>query len=247
MCGACWYFCGNRKELNTDNTVIASIMVALGDADGLICGKSGRYDQHLSKITSIIPPRNNNSSVSSVCILLLDDGPLFLADAFINVNPTEEQIVDITKDAINFVKGCGVTPKVALLSHSNYGTYDDQSAHKMKRAAEKLRIEISHTEIDGEMHAMSALNETLRETICNSTNITGRANVLIMPNMDAASIALGLIRSLTNARLVGPFLNGLEKPAHILIPSVSGRGILNTTAMMGSDFFTTGDQVETES
>ncbi len=235
-----------RNSIHTDNTVIASLMVALGDADGLICGKSGRYDQHLSKIASIIPPRNDNSSVSSVCILLLDDGPLFLADAFINVNPTEEQIIDITKDAINFVKGCGVTPKVALLSHSNYGTYDDQSAHKMKQAAEKLRTEIPHIEIDGEMHAMSALNETLRKTICNNTNITGRANVLIMPNMDAASIALGLIRSLTNARLVGPFLNGLEKPAHILIPSVSGRGILNTTAMMGSDFFTVADHVETE-
>ncbi|MFT6300446.1 MAG: malate dehydrogenase (oxaloacetate-decarboxylating)(NADP+) [Saprospiraceae bacterium] len=179
--------------------------------------------------------------------MLLDDGPLFLADAFINVNPTEEQIVDITKDAISFVKGCGVIPKVALLSHSNYGTYDDHSAHKMKRAAEKLRIEITNIEIDGEMHAMSALNEALRETTCNDTNITGRANVLIMPNMDAASIALGLIRSLTNARLVGPFVNGLEKPAHILIPSVSGRGILNTTAMMGSEYFTINDHLEAES
>ena len=225
-----------RNSIHTDNSVIATIMVALGDADGLICGKSGRYDQHLTKISSIIPPRDDKSSISSICILLLDDGPLFLADAFINVDPTEEQIMHITEDAIEFVAGCGVIPKVALLSHSNYGTYDDQSAHKMKRAAEKLRGQIPDVEIDGEMHAMSALNEALRETICNNANITGRANVLIMPNMDAASIALGLIRSLTNARLVGPFLNGLEKPAHILIPSVSGRGILNTTAMMGSDF-----------
>jgi malate dehydrogenase (oxaloacetate-decarboxylating)(NADP+) len=236
-----------KNSVHTDNTVLATIMVALGDADGLICGKSGRYDHHLTKIRSIIPPRNDNSSISSICILLLDDGPLFLADAFINVNPTEEQIVDITKDAISFVKGCGVIPKVALLSHSNYGTYDDHSAHKMKRAAEKLRIEITNIEIDGEMHAMSALNEALRETTCNDTNITGRANVLIMPNMDAASIALGLIRSLTNARLVGPFVNGLEKPAHILIPSVSGRGILNTTAMMGSEYFTINDHLEAES
>ena len=232
-----------RNLIHTDNSVIATIMVALGDADGLICGKSGRYDQHLTKITSIIPPRDSTSSISSICILLLDDGPLFLADAFINVNPTEEQIVDTTKDAIEFVKRCGVSPKVALLSHSNYGTYDDESAHKMKRAAEKLRTDMPAIEIDGEMHAMSALNEALRQTICNNTNITGRANVLIMPNMDAASIALGLIRSLTNARLVGPFLNGLGKPAHIVIPSVSGRGILNTTAMMGSDFFTKNDNL----
>ena len=235
-----------RNSIHTDNSVIATIMVALGDADGLICGKSGRYDQHLTKIASIIPPRDDKSSISSICILLLDDGPLFLADAFINVDPTEEQIMHITEDAIEFVAGCGVIPKVALLSHSNYGTYDDQSAHKMKRAAEKLRGQIPDVEIDGEMHAMSALNEALRETICNNANITGRANVLIMPNMDAASIALGLIRSLTNARLVGPFLNGLEKPAHILIPSVSGRGILNTTAMMGSDFFSANEPLKTQ-
>jgi len=235
-----------RNSIHTDNSVIATIMVALGDADGLICGKSGRYDQHLTKISSIIPPRDDKSSISSICILLLDDGPLFLADAFINVDPTEEQIMHITEDAIEFVAGCGVIPKVALLSHSNYGTYDDQSAHKMKRAAEKLRGQIPDIEIDGEMHAMSALNEALRETICNNANITGRANVLIMPNMDAASIALGLIRSLTNARLVGPFLNGLEKPAHILIPSVSGRGILNTTAMMGSDFFSANESLITQ-
>ena len=234
-----------RNSIHTDNSVIATIMVALGDADGLICGKAGRYDQHLTKIASIIPPRDDKSSISSVCILLLDDGPLFLADAFINVDPTEEQIVHITEDTIEFVTGCGVTPKVALLSHSNYGTYDDQSAHKMKRAAEKLRDQIPDIEIDGEMHAMSALNEALRETICNNANITGRANVLIMPNMDAASIALGLIRSLTNAHLVGPFLNGLEKPAHILIPSVSGRGILNTTAMIGSDFFSVNESPKT--
>ena len=235
-----------RNSIHTDNSVIATIMVALGDADGLICGKSGRYDQHLTKISSIIPPRDDKSSISSICILLLDDGPLFLADAFINVDPTEEQIMHITEDAIEFVAGCGVIPKVALLSHSNYGTYDDQSAHKMKRAAEKLRGQIPDIEIDGEMHAMSALNEALRETICNNANITGRANVLIMPNMDAASIALGLIRSLTNARLVGPFLSGLEKPAHILIPSVSGRGILNTTAMMGSDFFSANESLITQ-
>ena len=112
----------------------------------------------------------------------------------------------------------------------------------MKRASERLRTELPDVQIDGEMHAMSALNETLRDSIYQNANISGRANVLIMPNMDAGSIALGLIRSLTNARLVGPFLNGLEKPAHILIPSVSGRGILNTTAMIGADILAKAEQ-----
>lgn len=231
-----------RNTVHTDNTVIAAIMVALGDADGLICGKSGRYDRHLNSIEAIIPPRSENSHTSSICILLLEDGPLFLADPFVNVDPTEEQVIGITKDAIAFVKNLGINPRVALLSHSNFGTYDDESAHKMKRAAEKLRNELPDVQIDGEMHAMSALNETLRESICQNANISGQANVLIMPNMDAGSIALGLIRSLTNARLVGPFLNGLEKPAHILIPSVSGRGILNTTAMIGADILAKTEQ-----
>ena len=231
-----------RNTVHTNNTVIAAIMVALGDADGLICGKSGRYDRHLSTIESIIPLKSDASHISSICILLMEDGPLFLTDPFVNVDPTEDQITTITKDAIDFVKNFGITPRVALLSHSNFGTYDDESAHKMKRASERLRNELPDVQIDGEMHAMSALNETLRDSIYQNANISGRANVLIMPNMDAGSIALGLIRSLTNARLVGPFLNGLEKPAHILIPSVSGRGILNTTAMIGADIMAKAEQ-----
>jgi malate dehydrogenase (oxaloacetate-decarboxylating)(NADP+) len=126
---------------------------------------------------------------------------------------------------------------VALVSHSNFGTYEDESALKMKRAANRLREELPDLQIDGEMHALTALNQDLRDSVFEGANIKGRANVLIMPNMDAASITLGMLRSFTNGRLIGPFLNGLEKPAHILIPSVSGRGILNLTALMSADIF----------
>ncbi len=231
-----------QNTIHNNNTVLAAIMVALGDAEGLVCGKVGRYDEHLKNIQSIIPPSNTDSHVSSICVLLLEDGPLFLADPFVNVDPSEDQIVTISKDAIRFAKSFGIKPKVALLSHSNFGTYDDESAHKMKRASERLRHQLPDVQIEGEMHAMSALNETLRASICKDANLNGRANVLIMPNMDAASIALGLIRSLTNARLVGPFLYGLEKPAHILIPSVSGRGILNMTAMIGAGIHAKSEQ-----
>tara|TARA_R110000822_G_scaffold159476_24_gene299545 strand:+ start:69552 stop:71792 length:2241 start_codon:yes stop_codon:yes gene_type:complete len=231
-----------QNAIHNNNTVLAAIMVALGDADGLVCGKVGRYDEHLKNIQSIIPSSNADGHVSSICVLLLEDGPLFLADPFVNVDPSEDQIVTISKDAIRFAKSFGIKPKVALLSHSNFGTYDDESAHKMKRASERLRHQLPDVQIEGEMHAMSALNETLRQSICKDANLSGRANVLIMPNMDAASIALGLIRSLTNARLVGPFLYGLDKPAHILIPSVSGRGILNMTAMIGTDIHAQAEQ-----
>ncbi|WP_461480931.1 NADP-dependent malic enzyme [Porticoccus sp.] len=223
-----------QNAVRTNNTVLAAIMVALGDADGFVCGKVGRFDKHLKDI-KVILPQSSHTQMSSVCVLLMEDGPLFLADPFVNVDPTEEQVVATTLNTINFVKSFGIEPKVALLSHSNFGTYDDHSAHKMKRAAEQLRNQFPDVQIEGEMHAMSAMNETLRGKTYQNANLQGRANVLIMPNMDAASITLGLLRSLTNARLVGPFLFGFDKPAHILIPSVSGRGILNMTALIGAD------------
>lgn len=225
-----------RNAVHTNATVLAAIMVAMGEADGMICGKVGRFDEHLKDITPIIGLSRASGQLSSVCALLLEDGPIFIADPFVNVNPSEEQIVAIAKDAIDFVKNrFDIEPKVALLSHSNFGTYEDASAIKMKNAAAQLRADLPGIEVDGEMHALSALNESLRNTIYGNANLSGRANLLIMPNMDAASIALGLIRSLTNARLVGPFLYGLNKPAHILIPSVSGRGILNTSALTVAD------------
>lgn len=221
-----------KAAVHTNNTVLASLLVDLGEADGMICGKVGRFDEHLKHITDIFKPSRSSGLLSSICVLLLEEGPLFLADPFVNVDPSEDEIVTIAKDAIDFVRtGFNLEPKVALLSHSNFGTYEDASALKMKGASKRLRDELPDVQIDGEMHALSALNPALRATIFEDNNIKGRANVLIMPNMDAASIALGLIRSLTEARLVGPFLVGLEKPAHILIPSVSGRGILNMSAL----------------
>ncbi|MEZ5528461.1 MAG: NADP-dependent malic enzyme [Porticoccaceae bacterium] len=230
-----------QNIVHTNNTVLAAIMVALGDADGLVCGKVGRFDKHLKDIQSILP-QSSTAELSSVCVLLMEDGPLFLADPFVNVDPTEEQVVATTLNTINFVKSFGIEPKVALLSHSNFGTYDDHSAHKMKRAAEQLRKQLPDVQIEGEMHAMSAMNEAMRNKIYQNANLQGRANVLIMPNMDAASITLGLLRTLTNARLVGPFLFGFDKPAHILIPSVSGRGILNMTALIGADIVSKSEQ-----
>lgn len=224
-----------KTAVHTNTTVMAGLLVELGEADGMICGKVGRFDEHLKSLSGIITPQRSSGLISSVCALLMEDGPLILADPFVNVDPTEDEIVGIAKDAIDFARGFDIVPKVALLSHSNFGSYEDSSALKMKRAAERLRRELPDVEIEGEMHSLSALNPKLRSTIFENNGIEGKANVLIMPNMDTASIALGLIRSLTDARLVGPFLYGLEKPAHILIPSVSGRGILNMTALAVAD------------
>lgn len=224
--------------VRSNNTVLASLLVAMGEADGLICGKVGRFDQHLREIQSLIPTSKTDIRLSSVCVLLMDDGPIFLADPFVNVNPTESEIVDIARDVLRFVRqSFDIEPVMALLSHSNFGTYDDEQALKMKRASARLRAEMPDVQIDGEMNSYTALNPDLRDRIYKDSNISGRANVLIMPNMDAASIALGMMRSLANARMIGPFLLGLEQSAHVLIPSVSGRGILNLTALAVADIF----------
>lgn len=218
---------GAQSLVRTNNTALAAVMVAIGDADGLICGKVGRFDSHFRDIHDVL---GSEEYISSLCPLLLPSGPLFIADSFLNVDPTVDEIVATTRASIGLVRHFGIKPKVALLSHSNFGTSKAESAVKMHRAAEILRRELPNVEIDGEMHAYSALNEALRNTVFPDANLTGRANLLIMPNLDTANIALGLIRSLTDALLIGPLLSGLRKPAHIVIPSVTSRGIFNMTA-----------------
>ena len=179
-----------------------------------------------------------------MCAVLLQDGPLFIADPFVNVDPTEDQLVELTQHSLDFIRKFGIEPKVALLSHSNFGTYDDEGAHKMKHAADRLRGYNPDLEIDGEMHAISAFNEQLRSSIYQNNRLSGRANLLVMPNMDAASIALGLCRSISNAGMIGPYLNGLDRAAHILIPSVSARGIFNMAALTVEDALSQGVGVQ---
>ncbi|RPG49869.1 MAG: NADP-dependent malic enzyme [Gammaproteobacteria bacterium TMED1] len=223
-----------QNSLLSNNTVLAGVMTALGEVDGVICGKVGRFDHHLRDITTVLS-NQQRPMVSSVCAVLLQDGPLFIADPFVNIDPSEDQLVVLTQHCLEFIRKFGIEPKVALLSHSNFGTYDDEGAHKMKIAAERLRECNPDLQIDGEMHAISAFNEQLRSSIFKNNRLTGRANLLIMPNMDAASIALGLSRSISNAIMIGPYLNGLDNAAHILIPSVSARGIFNMAALTVED------------
>ena len=224
-----------RKIMHDDNTAIAAVMVARGEADGLICGKVGRFDFHLREIMQLLGPKDKTQLVSSVAMLLLPEGPLFLADTAMNLDPTAEELVRISEASIELVKRFGIEPKVALLSHSNFGTSNNPSARKVRKAAEVLRGTYPDLQIDGEMHVLSALNPKLRDTVYAQANISGRANVLVLPNLDAANIAMGLIRSLTDALLIGPFINGFSKPAHIVIPSVSSRGIFNMTALTVAD------------
>ena len=224
-----------QTEMRTNTTVIAACMVAKGDADAMICGTIGRYDLHLQKIIEIIGTYSPGSKISALSILLTPKGPLFLCDTHIGVEPTVEDIVDKTLASAGRVTSFGIKPKVALLSHSNFGSSKAGVASKMRKAVDMLKSRAPELEVDGEMHAMTALNEAYRKTINAHSNLQGEANLLIMPSLDTANIAMELIRSITDATLIGPLLSGVAKPAHIVTSSVTTKGIFNTSAIAVAD------------
>ena len=224
-----------KQEMRNSPTALASVMVDLDEAHGMICGKVGRFDMHFKTLLQVLGPKTPDTHVSSVCALLLPNGPLFLADAFLTVDPSVEEVIATTEASMEFVRQFGIKPKVALLSHSNFGTSNDGQATKMRQAAATLQERYPDDEIEGEMHSFTALNEELRQTILPNSKLTGQSNLLIMPSLDTANITLGLIRSLTDALLIGPFVHGLAKPAHIVIPSVTGRGMFNMSAITAAD------------
>ena len=233
-----------RADMLHNASALAAVMVDMGEAHGMICGKVGRFDKHFKKLHQVLGTATPDTHMSSVCVLLLPSGPLFIADCFLTVDPSTNDIVATTESSMAFVRQFGIQPKVALLSHSNFGTSGVPEASKMRLASEILRERHPEAEIEGEMHAFTAMNETLRNSIYQDANLTGQPNLLIMPNLDAANIALGLIRSLTDALLIGPFVHGLSKPAHIVIPSVSARGMFNMTAVTASEVINQQDMID---
>jgi len=221
--------------LRTDSTAIATMALKKGDADGMICGKVGRFDKHLKQLLQVIGLDSSSRRASTLTTLLMDDGPLFLTDCFIDIDPSVDNIVSNTLLAVEMVRQFGITPKVALLSHSNFGSSNAPSAVKMRKAAELLRNQLPDVEIDGEMHSMTALNDDYRNTIYQNSKLTSNANLLVFPNLDAANIALGLLRQKANGLLIGPYLSGLSKPAHITVNSATPRAIYNMSALAAAD------------
>ena len=224
-----------QTEMRTNNTVIAACLVAKGDADAMICGTEGRFDHHLQHIIEIIGTDRPNENISSLAALILPQGPIFITDAYIGVDPTTEQIVNTTLASARRISDFGIKPKVALLSHSNFGSSRAPSAIKMRKATQVLRRSAPGLEIDGEMHADAALNETIRNALNQDTNLDGSANLLVMPNLDAANIAVELIRSVSDVLMIGPILSGTAKSAHIVTPSSTVKGIFNMSAIAVAD------------
>ena len=224
-----------RDAMRTNNTVIAASLVAMDDADAMICGTVGRFDHHLQHIIEIIGPESPERKISSMSVLILPQGPLFIADAHIEIDPDTEQIADTALACAERISDFGIKPKIALLSHSNFGSSRAPGARKMRDAVAVVRERAPHLEVDGEMHAITAMNEAIRNTINPYSTLSGSANLLIMPNLDTANIAMELLRAVNDALLIGPILSGTARPAHIVTPSATAKGIFNMSALAVAD------------
>ena len=224
-----------QTVMRTNTTAIAACMVAKGDADAMICGTEGRFDRHLQHIIEVIGTDNSGEKISSLAVLLLPSGPLFISDAYIEVSPTAEQIVQTTLASARRVRDFGIPPKVALLSHSNFGSSRAAVAKKMRDATAMIKSLAPDLEVDGEMHADAAMNAGVREALNRHSSLQGSANLLIMPNLDAANIAVELIRSIDDVLMIGPMLSGTATSAHIVTPSSTAKGIFNMSAIAVAD------------
>ena len=205
-------------------------MVYRGEADAAITGLVGRYEPKLKCIKNILGPQEGSGTMGALGVLNADAGTYFVCDTHVNANPTAEQICEITLMAADRVRMFGIEPRVALLSHSTFGTHSDASACKMKRALELIVKEAPNLEVEGEMPADMALLESYRHREFPNSRLHGPANLLVMPDVDSAHISFSFARIVSNAVTVGPMLMGLKHPAHVLTPSASVRRVINMTA-----------------
>ncbi|MBA4012201.1 MAG: NADP-dependent malic enzyme [Phenylobacterium sp.] len=223
----------NRRVV-TRPTVTAAMLLRRGVVDGALVGGGGDWWRHFTYATPVIPARPGVSRISALSGVIMPKGALFFCDTHVNVDPTAEQIAESTILAAEAVRGFGITPKVALLSHSSFGSSNSPSARKMRQALAIVRTLDPGLEIDGEMHGDAALNEQVRTRYISGGAFAGDANLLIAPSLDAANIALTLVSAVTEGIEVGPLLLGLSKPLHVLSPTATARGIVNMTALVAS-------------
>jgi malate dehydrogenase (oxaloacetate-decarboxylating)(NADP+) len=208
------------RRVATRASVAAAMLLHDGQADAAICGGTGAWWRQIQYILPIIPRRPDVNRVFALSCVILPTGVLFLCDTYMVIDPTAEQITEMTLLAAEAVRGFGIAPKAALVSHSSFGASDSVSARKMRQALTMIRARAPGLEVDGEMHADAALVQA-----------TGTANLLIMPNLDAANIAFNLLKAAADGLPIGPVLLGMSKPIHVLVPSVTARGILNLSAL----------------
>ena len=223
-----------KAAVRRSTTTIAALMVNLGDADTMLCGLHGRFDVHLDHVRDVIGLKNGASGFATLNAVMLATGTLFIADTFVNEDPTAEQLANIALMATEEVRRFGLPPKVAFLSHSNYGSSKRASARKMRQARDLFVQLAPDVECDGELHGDAALSEEIRQNSLmeSESSLTGEANILICPNLDAANILFNVLKVTGGAGVtVGPILLGAGGTAHIMTPSATVRRIMNMTAL----------------
>lgn len=216
-----------KMQVRTNTTVIGAIALVRGEADAMICGLERPFNHELQSIRSILGLRPEAEDCAAMSVLLTQNGPYFFSDTHVQVNPTIHQLLTIVECCAEHIESFGIVPKIATISHSNYGNTCMESALKMRKVADLLKERNLGYDVDGELQIMLALNETLRKEYVKDSTLHGSANLLIFPNLDAASAALNAAKALTDALMIGPILIGPAKPAHILDPLVTTRGIIN--------------------
>ncbi|MDE3211005.1 MAG: NADP-dependent malic enzyme [Pseudomonadota bacterium] len=224
-----------KNLMRSRPTLIAALMVERGEADAMICGLVGRYHKKLGYLRSVFDLDPGVQCTSAMTGVINDKGAWFFLDTHVQVDPGAEQIAEATLEASYRLKLFGIEPKVALLSHSNYGSHDNPSAAKMRKVWEILKARAPELEMDGEMQADTAWDSLLRQRMFPHTTLSGRANLFVMPNLDAANIAYNMVRVMTEGVAIGPILMGLDKSAHILTPASSVRRVVNMTAVAAVD------------
>jgi malate dehydrogenase (oxaloacetate-decarboxylating)(NADP+) len=225
-----------KIEMRRRLTLISAMMLSKGYVDGMICGTWSTTEHHLSYIDQVIGKRAGVSTYACMNGLMLPNRQVFLVDTHVNYDPTAEQLTEITIMAAHEMQRFGVKPKAALLSHSNFGSSQNPSAIKMRQTLALLRAQAPWLEVDGEMHGDLALDEAARTAIMPNNTLTGEANLLVMPNIDAANIAYNLLKTAAGGNIaVGPVLLGAAKPVHILTSSTTVRRIVNMTALTVAD------------
>ncbi|MDD9338256.1 MAG: NADP-dependent oxaloacetate-decarboxylating malate dehydrogenase [Providencia heimbachae] len=221
-----------RRAVIGNPTLIGGIMVLRGEADGMICGTVGSYGEHYEVVKDLFGFREGVHAAGAMNALLLPTGNTFIADTYVNEDPTPNELAEITLMAADTVRRFGIEPKVALLSRSSFGSSDCPSAQKMRDTLALVKARDPNLEIDGEMHADAALVESIRKDVMPDSPLKGSANLLIMPNMEAARISYNLLRvTSSDGVTVGPVLMGVAKPVHILTPIASVRRIVNMVAL----------------
>jgi malate dehydrogenase (oxaloacetate-decarboxylating)(NADP+) len=222
-----------RAIMRTNTTAIGAVMVHRGEADSMICGTFGQYLWHLNYITQVLGT-DKLQPIGALSLMIMPDGPLFIADTHVHPEPTPDQIAETATAAARHVRRFGLAPKVALCSHSQFGNLDCDTGRRMRGALAVLDAVPRDFEYEGEMHADTALDTELRQRIFPSARFEGPANVLVFANTDAASGVRNILKMKAQGLEVGPILMGMGNRAHIVTPAITARGLLNMSAVAGT-------------